>query len=166
MDKDAQNSARREQSFAAPSDGADAPTEGALRIGVVSDTHGYLDPDIMDLFEGVDLIVHAGDVAGVRLAVGHKRKRLVKRLVGGTGGEFDLVVFGHDHVPSASWVGGTAWLNPGSASAPYEEDELPTVAIVERMPTGLGVRFIPLRRRKPQVPSPPAKHSRSKAGGS
>jgi len=62
LDKDAQNSARREQSFAAPSEGADAPTEGVLRIGVVSDTHGYLDPDIVDLFAGVNLIVHAGDV--------------------------------------------------------------------------------------------------------
>ena len=35
---------------------------GALRIGVVSDTHGYLDPYILELFEGVDLIIHAGDV--------------------------------------------------------------------------------------------------------
>jgi putative phosphoesterase len=33
-----------------------------LRIGVVSDTHGYLDPRLIAAFEGVDLILHAGDV--------------------------------------------------------------------------------------------------------
>ena len=33
-------------------------------IGVVSDTHGTLDPAVCELFEGVDLIVHAGDIGG------------------------------------------------------------------------------------------------------
>jgi uncharacterized protein len=32
------------------------------RIGVISDTHGHWDPKIADLFEGVDLILHAGDI--------------------------------------------------------------------------------------------------------
>lgn len=31
-------------------------------IGVLSDTHGSLDPRIPELFTGVDLIVHAGDI--------------------------------------------------------------------------------------------------------
>jgi len=35
------------------------------RIGVISDTHGYLHPDVFSIFEGVDLILHAGDVGGV-----------------------------------------------------------------------------------------------------
>jgi uncharacterized protein len=33
-----------------------------MRIGVLSDTHGYLDPKIADLFKGVDHIFHAGDI--------------------------------------------------------------------------------------------------------
>lgn len=33
-----------------------------MRIGVISDTHGQLDPHIFDLFEGVDHILHAGDI--------------------------------------------------------------------------------------------------------
>jgi uncharacterized protein len=33
-------------------------------VGLISDTHGLLRPDILDLFAGVDLIVHAGDVGG------------------------------------------------------------------------------------------------------
>jgi putative phosphoesterase len=32
------------------------------RIGVLSDTHGYLDPKIAELFQGVDHILHAGDI--------------------------------------------------------------------------------------------------------
>jgi putative phosphoesterase len=167
--------------------GSDPDTPESCRIGVVSDTHAYLAPAVLDLLAGVDLILHAGDigdpaildklravapvvavsgnldgdefadlhsqamgdVAGVRFALGHKRKRLAKRLAGSHDAPLDLVVFGHDHVPSASWVEGTLWVNPGSASAPYEEDEVPTIAIVERVPTGLGVRFIPLGRREP-----------------
>ena len=33
-----------------------------LRAGVVSDTHGFLDPRVLQLYTGVDLILHAGDV--------------------------------------------------------------------------------------------------------
>lgn len=32
------------------------------RIGILSDTHGFLDPKIPELFKGVDHIVHAGDI--------------------------------------------------------------------------------------------------------
>jgi hypothetical protein len=33
-----------------------------VKIGVISDTHDYFDPAIPRLFEGVDHILHAGDV--------------------------------------------------------------------------------------------------------
>ena len=96
----------------------------------------------------------AGEVAGVRFALGHKRKRLLKRLAEGKvegnpeGATPDLVVYGHDHIPAAAWVEGTLFLNPGSASAPHEEDDWPTVAIVSLKPAGLAVCFIPLERRE------------------
>ena len=35
----------------------------SLIVGVLSDTHGGLDPAIVELFAGVDHIVHAGDIA-------------------------------------------------------------------------------------------------------
>jgi uncharacterized protein len=35
-----------------------------FRIGVISDTHGELPAAVEELFEGVDAIVHAGDVGG------------------------------------------------------------------------------------------------------
>ncbi|HEX4628572.1 MAG TPA: metallophosphoesterase family protein [Gemmatimonadales bacterium] len=33
-----------------------------MRIGVISDTHGMLRPEVFDVFEKVDHILHAGDV--------------------------------------------------------------------------------------------------------
>jgi len=169
-----------------------APKPKPTRIGVISDNHGYLDPAILELFDGVSNIIHAGDVVdagilaqlegiapviavsgnidgsdlverlprevageigGVRFAVGHKRKRLMKRLAAGKlvveppDMPPDLVVYGHEHVPSAQWLDGTLYLNPGTASSPDDEDDDPTVAIVEKRPTGLSVEFIPLVRR-------------------
>ena len=34
------------------------------RLGLISDTHGTLDPQVVAHFDGVDHIVHAGDVGG------------------------------------------------------------------------------------------------------
>ena len=33
-----------------------------MKLGIISDTHGFLDPKIPRLFAGVDHILHAGDV--------------------------------------------------------------------------------------------------------
>jgi len=33
-----------------------------MKIGIISDTHSFLDPRIAQLFDGVDHILHAGDV--------------------------------------------------------------------------------------------------------
>ena len=33
-----------------------------MKIGLISDTHGKLDPRILPLFEGVEHILHAGDI--------------------------------------------------------------------------------------------------------
>lgn len=35
---------------------------GAVRIGLISDTHGHLRPEVFGVFEGVDRILNAGDV--------------------------------------------------------------------------------------------------------
>ena len=34
------------------------------RIGVISDTHGLVRPEVRDAFDGVDHILHAGDIGG------------------------------------------------------------------------------------------------------
>lgn len=33
-----------------------------MKIGVISDTHGYIHPKVFSIFNGVDLILHAGDI--------------------------------------------------------------------------------------------------------
>lgn len=33
-----------------------------MKIGLISDTHGHLDPKVRELFEGVEHILHAGDI--------------------------------------------------------------------------------------------------------
>jgi putative phosphoesterase len=33
-----------------------------VKIGVISDTHGYLDPQVLPFFESVEHIIHAGDI--------------------------------------------------------------------------------------------------------
>ena len=169
-----------------------------MRIGIISDTHGFLDPRVVEIFAGVDHIIHAGDIAdpeilselasvapvtavsgnidsgrlaaelpseatgdidGIRFVVAHKPKRLQKRLGAGKidfgkkGTRPDLVVWGHVHAPSVAWIEGTLHLNPGTAASPYEEDDDPTIAIVESTPTGLAARLIPLDRRPAQEPS-------------
>jgi len=164
--------------------------EDRVRVGVISDTHGHLDPAVGVVFAGVQLIIHAGDiidpgtiealeriapviavagnmddaklgplprevageVAGVRFVAGHKRKRLVKRLalgkIKGVAADDlpELIIFGHDHVPAVEWVDGSLYLNPGTATSPHEEDDDPTVAVVEVEEAGLSVRFVPLPR--------------------
>lgn len=36
-----------------------------MRFGVISDTHGRLDPKVLKVFSGVDRIFHAGDIGSV-----------------------------------------------------------------------------------------------------
>jgi len=36
-----------------------------MRLGLISDTHGLLRPEVFTVFEGVDHIVHAGDVGAL-----------------------------------------------------------------------------------------------------
>ena len=35
-----------------------------MLVGLISDTHGLLRPEVFDVFHGVELILHAGDVGG------------------------------------------------------------------------------------------------------
>lgn len=35
-----------------------------MRVGILSDTHGFVDPRLAAAFAGVDVIFHAGDVGG------------------------------------------------------------------------------------------------------
>jgi putative phosphoesterase len=38
-----------------------------MKIGIISDTHGYLDPQVFQYFEACDEIWHAGDIGDMRV---------------------------------------------------------------------------------------------------
>ena len=52
------------------------------RIGVLSDTHGYLDPRVLEHFANVDEIWHAGDI-GSGMVLQHLREFKPTRAVYG-----------------------------------------------------------------------------------
>ena len=60
-----------------------------MRLGVISDTHGLLRPEVFDAFAGVDHILHAGDVGGPDLLVQLGALAPVTAVYGNTD-DFDL----------------------------------------------------------------------------
>ena len=36
-----------------------------MKVGLISDTHGKLRPEVFDAFRGVDVILHAGDIGSI-----------------------------------------------------------------------------------------------------
>ena len=57
-----------------------------MRLGVISDTHGLLRPEVFDVFEGVDQILHAGDVGPLELLNELKEIAPVTAVYGNTDG--------------------------------------------------------------------------------
>jgi len=75
-----------------------------MRIGLISDTHGYLDARALAALEGVDLVLHAGDVGSVAVLDGLRALAPVQAVrgnnddkIGGLGLPFslDLELEGH-----------------------------------------------------------------------
>lgn len=57
-----------------------------MRIGLISDTHGRLRNDILDRFEGVERILHAGDIGSPGLLVDLATVAPVTAVFGNTDG--------------------------------------------------------------------------------
>jgi putative phosphoesterase len=113
--------------------------------GVISDTHGYLDERVLPHFDGVDLILHAGDVGGFDVLTELGNVAPVFAVEGNNDAGLDLgieerlmlnldghqvqivhqlphaeagcevVVHGHSHKLLNEWRGETLYLNPGAA---------------------------------------------------
>ena len=60
-----------------------------MRLGVISDTHGLLRPEVFDAFAEVDHIVHAGDIGSLDLLAELEALAPVTAVYGNTDG-FDL----------------------------------------------------------------------------
>jgi uncharacterized protein len=55
-----------------------------MKIGLISDTHNYLDPRVAKIFAGVDHILHAGDVGLTSLIVELEQIAPVTAVIGNT----------------------------------------------------------------------------------
>jgi putative phosphoesterase len=53
-----------------------------VRIGLISDTHGLLRPEAIAALEGVELILHGGDVGGAAVLAGLRRLAPVHAVCG------------------------------------------------------------------------------------
>ena len=60
-----------------------------MRLGVISDTHGLLRPEVFDAFAQVDHILHAGDIGSLELLAELEALAPVTAVYGNTDG-FDL----------------------------------------------------------------------------
>ena len=56
------------------------------KIGLLSDTHGYLPPQVRDYFAAVDEIWHAGDIGSVELADELEQFKPLRMIVGNIDG--------------------------------------------------------------------------------
>ncbi len=61
-----------------------------MRIGIISDTHNFLDPRIGEVFSGVEHILHAGDVGSQTLLRGLEAIAPVTAVLGNTDSGVDL----------------------------------------------------------------------------
>jgi len=123
-----------------------------MKIGILSDTHGILNQSVIDAFQKVDHIIHAGDIGRPEIIESLKHMAPVTTVLGNTdreewaqafpasemislngktiyvvhdlqaldldpsGAGIDIIISGHTHTPEIKTVGGTLYLNPGSAS--------------------------------------------------
>ena len=62
-----------------------------MKIGLISDTHGFLDPKVSSLFAGVDHILHAGDIGYSSLLVELENIAPVTAVLGNTDGGLDVL---------------------------------------------------------------------------
>jgi putative phosphoesterase len=60
-----------------------------MRLGIIADTHGLLRPEVFEAFQGVDRILHAGDVGPAELLLELEAIAPVTAVWGNTDG-FDL----------------------------------------------------------------------------
>lgn len=61
-----------------------------MKIGILSDTHGWLDPQIFKLFAGVEHILHAGDIGYAAMILELEEIAPVTAVAGNTDGGLDF----------------------------------------------------------------------------
>ena len=101
---------------------------GAHLVGLISDTHGLIRPGVHDALEGVELILHAGDVGGQEILDELRLIAPIKAVFGNTdpagdptlGDRIDLQLGGvRIHVSHGHEVGSPT---PAKLAARYDAD--------------------------------------------
>ena len=110
-----------------------------MRYDIISDTHGFLEPDLLDQLQGADVIVHAGDIcsgadyrtlqkiAPVQMCLGNNDwayeygpEVKTRKVFFSSGLRWQVVHYRHTHRPFVErdeWTG-TLVMNPGSPTYP------------------------------------------------
>ncbi len=165
-----------------------------MLIGLISDTHvpeiaKEIPPQVREVFQGVDLILHAGDISvvsaldeletiapvlaargddeygiidkrieevqnltleGCNLFVIHSSQYFARDLILSPEKHKlkkapDVVIFGHTHRDVVHHVGKSILVNPGSATFPYYQLRLGTVALLTIKAGKAEARIVPLQ---------------------
>ena len=78
----------------------------AVLIGLIADTHGYLDPRVSSVLQGVDLIPHAGDIGAEEVLAGLASKVPVTAVIGNNDcslAHLGLPLRASEHLEPISW---------------------------------------------------------------
>jgi len=121
-----------------------APTQHVL--GLISDTHGLLRPEVHEAFRGVEVILHAGDVGGENILAELRLIAPVRAVAGNTDppGEYDesvdLAAGGiRIHVSHGHEVGA---ITPEKLAARYDADVIVYGHTHRRQVTKIGNRLV------------------------
>ena len=91
-----------------------------MKIGVISDTHNFLDPEAVELLQGVQHILHGGDVGQLKIVQALEQIAPVTAVLGNT----DDPAFGYPLFASAEIAGWRFFLhhivNPASLTVEFE----------------------------------------------
>ena len=101
--------------------------EHLVRIGVISDTHGYLDARVIDAFTGTDLIIHAGDIGKPKILDALATVAPVRAVRGNT-----------DHGPWADELPSTALVALNSITLYVLHD----IQLLDLEPRAAGIRVV------------------------
>ena len=114
------------------------------KIGIISDTHGLLRPEILKILKDCDCIIHAGDVnkpeildtlrmmGSIYVVRGNNDKDWaegIAKTLYFTLKDTQVVIFGHTHKYFEKMIDNRLWLNPGSCG-PRRFDQEITMAVM------------------------------------
>jgi putative phosphoesterase len=90
-----------------------------MKLGIISDTHGHLDPRVEKIFKGVNHILHAGDIGFASIILELELIAPVTAVLGNTDGDISY------RLTEVAEIGGKTFLvhhivNPWAFSEPLE----------------------------------------------